>query len=198
MTDENVRAVFFKNYSNDDLNHALMASIEEIMLTIIKESAEQPESLSEIIRTIVVGKSHAALFMGIKTETLLIVQTNDYLIRFDQVRKAMVGVVKYTLNNHETMNDWFRERFDKKHLTLMLNEMTFSIEKAAERPANVRTFHSSELKLYDEFFTTALIGIIGVERFKKYAEEYNRCAAVLRQCQIECRAFKGKVRTKES
>ncbi len=197
MTEESVRTVFFKNYFGGDLNEALMAAVEEVSMTIIKEGAEKPESLPEIVKTIAMAKSHVALFGGMVDGTSPVVPIT-YLIYFDQVRKAMVDVIRYTRDNLEVMNPWFKEQFTKENLESMSTEMALSIEEAAKRPANVRAFNSSEPKIYEEFFNMALIGIIGLERFKKYIEEYNKCAVVLRQCQSECKKLGGEVGAKES
>lgn len=197
MTEETVREVFFKNYSGGDLNEVLMATVEEISMAIIMEGVEQSESLPEIVSTVAMAKSHIILF-GCLTDGARPIVSMSYLIYFDQLRKVVVDVVRYTRDNLEAMSPWFRERFKEEHLNSILAEMTFSIEKATERPVNVRTFHSSELMLYEQFLNSALIGIIGVEQFQKYAKEYNKCAVTLRQCQIEYRALGNKVITKES
>ncbi len=199
MTESDVRALFFKNYSVGDLNEALIASMEEISMAIIREVVEEPESLPEIVRTIAVGKSHIALFRGMKNETkLLLVQENYYLFSLDTICKAMTDVVRYTRDNLETMKPWFRERFKKEHLEAILNEIVSAIEMTSERPANTRTFNPNTIKFYDEFFSTALVGIIGPDNFMKYLKEYNRCVKTLRQCQAESKAFSVKVWTRES
>ena len=197
MTEETVLGVFFENYNGNNLNEALMASVEQIMLTIVREGTEKPESLPEIVGTIVVGKSHVALFARM-TDGTRPVAPMHYLTYFDQIRKAMTDVIRYTRDNLEAMDPWFRDQFPKEDLEMMSSDMASAIERSSERPANVRAFHSGELKFYEEFFNAALIGIIGMEGFQKYAQEFNRCANILRQYQIECRAFKSKVETKES
>lgn len=197
MTEETVQAVFFKNYSDRDLNETLMASIEEITLAIIKEGTEEPESLPDIIKTIAMGKSHINLFARITDGTNPSVPMS-YLVYFDQVRKAMMDIVKYMRDNFEVVDPWFRKQCAKEDLNSILNSVALLIEKSAGTPENIRSFHSDELKLYYEFFNTALVGIIGIERFNKYAKEYNKCAIILRQCQVECQAFNVGSMTKES
>ncbi|OGN01794.1 MAG: hypothetical protein A3I26_03585 [Candidatus Yanofskybacteria bacterium RIFCSPLOWO2_02_FULL_43_10] len=197
MTEAAVREVFFKNYSGRDLNEALRVSMEEIMLGIIKEDVGQPESLPEIVETIVLAKSRITLFGRMTAGTNFSVPVS-YLVYFDTIRKAMIDVVRYTRDNLEIMSPWFREHFTKEDLKSIASSMASSIEKAAERPANVRAFRSGELRLYDEFFNSALIGIVGVERFKKYAQEYNKHVNILNRCQIECQPFENNIGTKES
>jgi hypothetical protein len=197
VTEQAVREVFLKNYNGDNLDEALVATIEEVILTLIRECAEKPESLPEIIKTIAIGKSRIVLFAGMKDDTRPLVPIS-YLTFFDQVRKAMVDAVRYAHDNYETLNQWFRERFSTEHLSLILKEMTFSIEKATERPANVRGFNSEEIQLYEDFFNTMIVGIIGEDRFLKFAKGYNGLINTLRQCQIEGQALIGKTGTKES
>lgn len=198
MTEETVRDVFFKNYSGGDLNEALMATLEQVTLATIRESAEGAGSLPEIVETIARAKSHGSLFRG-RTDKANLVVPMHYLTYLDQIRKAMMDVVRYTRDNFEAMDPWLKERFTKEGLEKMSTEMASARERSINRPENIRTFHSEELELYEEFFNTALIGTIGSDNFLKYAKEYNKCASVLRQCQIECKILlSGKITTKES
>lgn len=98
----------------------------------------------------------------------------------------------------EAVSGWFRERFKKEHLEVMSADMSEKIEATFGRPANIRAFNSAELHLEDEFFSSALIGILGAEKFLEYAQAYNKCAAVLRQCQTECKLLGRQVDAKES
>lgn len=197
MTEETVRAVFFKNYSGGDLNETLMSTIEQISMMIIMKRVERSESLPEIVRTITKGKSLISLFGGMIVGTNFDVPAN-YLTYFDQIHKAIVDVIRYTRDNLETLDPWFRERFKEEQLGSIMANITLLIEKKAQSPDNVRTFNPDELRLYDELFSMGLISIIGPENFLKYAEEYNKCAAVLRQCQKEYQVLNGKTLTKES
>jgi len=115
MTEAAVREVFFKNYSGRDLNEALRVSMEEIMLGIIKEDVGQPESLPEIVETIVLAKSRITLFGRMTAGTNFSVPVS-YLVYFDTIRKAMIDVVRYTRDNLEIMSPWFREHFTKEDL----------------------------------------------------------------------------------
>lgn len=198
MTEDAVRAVFFKNYDGGHPNEALMMSVEQIVVAIIREGAEQPESLPEIIGAIAIGKSRIALFARMADGVRAAVPMH-HLAYFDQIRKAMTDVVRYTRDNLEAMSPWFRERFTKEDLESISSEMASAMERSAGRyTSNVRAFHSGELKLYEEFFNKALIGIIGPDKFQAYAKEFNKCANTLRQCQIECRVSISKTGTKES
>lgn len=100
--------------------------------------------------------------------------------------------------NYDTVDQFFKERFPKEDLKMMSGDMSEAIEKPTGLPANVRSSNFDELKKEDEFFSFALVGILGVERFQKYAEEYSKCVAVLRQCQAECKALHDMVDAKES
>ena len=198
MIEEIVRAIFFKNYSGDNnLNEALTASIEEIMLAILAGEGF-PKPLPEIVGTIAKGKSRVNLFLGIRNPRPSV--PIRYIIYFDHVRKAMLDTIVYMRDNYDTevVNEWFRERFKKEHLELMSADMSEKIEAIFGKPANVRMFNPSELKLEDEFFSSAFIGILGVERFLEYSQAYNKCAAILRQCQAECKALGKMVDAKES
>lgn len=76
--------------------------------------------------------------------------------------------------------------------------MSEAIEKPTGLPANVRGINFAELKHEEKFFNIALIGILGKERFQEYADEYNKCTPILRQCQTECKALGDMVDAKES
>lgn len=200
MTEKTVRDAFFKNYSGGDLNEALMLTMEDVALAIIRECIENQESIpEEIVGTIAKAKSNIALFFGIKDGSNMSVPPR-YLNYFDQIRKAMMDVSVYLRDNYESMSPWFKERFTKEQLALILTTRTYIIEMSAEveRSPNVRIFHLSELKINEAFLDSALVGIIGLEGFQKYLGEYNKCAVVLRQCQKECLVFGYKLRTKES
>src|SRR3989344_5524658 len=119
MTEETVRAIFLKNYSGDkNLNEALMASVEEIMLAILGGEGF-PKPLPEIVGTIAKGKSRVNLFLGIQNPRLIV--SMRYIIYFDHVRKAMLDTVVYMRDNYDSgaVNEWFRERFKKEHLEMM-------------------------------------------------------------------------------
>ena len=198
MTEETVRAIFLKNYSGDkNLNEALIVSIEEIMLAILG-GEEFPKPFPEIVGTIAKGKSRVNLFLGIQNPRPIV--SMRYIIQFDHVRKAMLDTVVYMRDNYDSgaVNEWFRERFKKEHLEMMSADMSQKIEAIFGKPANIRMFSSVELKLENEFFSSALIGILGPEKFLEYAQAYNKCAAVLRQCQAECKVLGDMVDAKES
>ncbi len=197
MTKHDVRDVFFKNYDGNRLNEALMASIEQVMSVVIKEVVEQPESLPDIVETIVRGKSRFYLFARIGDGASLSVPIH-YLTYFDQIRKSTVDVIRYTRDNLEAMDSWFTNQFIKEDLEMMSSDMASSIEASAKRPANIRVFNSGELKIYNEFFSSALIGIVGPQKFQEFAKEFNKCAGILRECQMACRLSKDKTGVKES
>ncbi len=192
MTEKTVRAIFLKNYSiwGGNLNEALMASSEEIALAILAKGAESQETLPDIVRTIVKGNSRIYLLMGLAVSGQMHPMVPmSYVYHFDYIRQAMLDVINYLHDNYEATQPWFKERFLEEHLKSMSVEMVRAIKETAAGPANVRGFNLAELKLEEEFFRTALVAILGVERFQKFASAYNKCAAVLRQCQIECKMF---------
>lgn len=192
MTEENVRAIFFKNYSGDlsgqdDLNKALIATFQEITLALLTKHAKG-ETLPDIVKTIVSGRSRlglfAAMFMNGQKGRASVPMS--YILHFDQMRKAMLDAVNYTHDNYEAMQPEFRQWFTKEALKTMSGDMSEAIEKPTGLPANVRGVRLDELNREEEFFVKALIGIIGAERFQKYADEQNRCNKTLRRCQAEC------------
>ena len=199
MTEEAVRAVFLKNYSGGSLNEALRVSIEEVALAVLAETAGPQETIPDIVKTILGGQSRIGFFMTMfaKGDAYPIAPMR-YIFHFDHVRKAMLDTINYMLTNYDSVQPWFRGQFTKEALKIMSGDMSEAIEKPTGLPANVRGINFAELNKEDEFFSFALVGILGAERFKKYAEEYNKCASVLRQCQAECKALRDMVDIKES
>ena len=192
MTESDVRALFFKNYSGKDLNEDLIVTIQEVSMIIIRKSVEHPESLPDIVEKIMTAKNRLGLFAGMMKGVNPTVPMR-YLDYFDEIRKTMVDVVRYTRDNLDHMDAWFKDRFHKDQLEMISRELEASIERAAQRPANIRAFYSGEIILYDEFFSAALIGILGKELFVEFAKEYNESLAVLRQCQRETEVLFGQV-----
>lgn len=192
MTEKDVRAVFFKNFSGHDLNEDLMLTAQEISMMTIREGTEHPESLPDIVEKIVIAKNRLGLFLGMTSGVNPTVPMK-YLDYFDEIRKTMIDAVRYTRDNLEHMDLWFRERFKINELEGISREMETIIERAAQMPANIRAFRSGEIRLYDEFFGSALAGILGKELFLKYAKEYNESLVVLRQCQKESEILSGKI-----
>lgn len=205
MTEEEVREMFFKHYfegpsgGQGSLNEALRETSEEVALILLTKHTKPGETLPEIIRTIIGGKSRVGFFMamfaaGIENPT----GPMTLIFHFDHIRKAMLDAVNYMHDNYEAADQFFKERFPKEDLKMMSADMAEAIEKPSGLPANMRGIRYDELKKEDEFFSFALVGILGMERFQKYAEEYNKCAAVLRQCQAECKMIRDKHPIKES
>ena len=188
MTEESIREVFFKNYSGNNLEEALIESIEQISLALVADAVEQSESLLNIVKTIIAARSRAILFGGMTDGTKPVVPV-IYLTYFDQVLKAVIDAARYARDNHEVMDPWFRERFEREELGEISTLMASRIEESAERPGNERLFTSGELMLYVNFLTAVLLGVIGMERFQKFTEKYNKYAMVLRQCQVECKTM---------
>ncbi len=184
MTEEAVRAIFFKNYSGGSLNEALIATIEELSLAVIRECVGEERVLPDIVKTIEIGKSRIGLFGRIKDGVSPMLPMS-FIVHFDEIRKAMVDVLVYMHDNFEAADPAFRQSFTKEDLADMASEITLAMEKGGQRPVNVRAFHSSELMLYDEIFDQALMGIIGLEPYQRFAQEYNRCTTVLEQCQTQ-------------
>ena len=187
MTEEKVKEVFFKNYTGDNLNEALAASIEEIGLALLKDNSEYSESHLKILGTIAMGRSRFSLFahmMNDDGEILKVVVSPNYLTYFDELRKAMTEASRYMRDNLEIADPWFRERITKEDMEIICAKMGSAIERSAKKQENTREFNSDELKLYGEFFTSALIGILGLDKFQRYAGEINKCNVVLRQCQV--------------
>ncbi|MEX2090860.1 MAG: hypothetical protein WD989_01855, partial [Candidatus Paceibacterota bacterium] len=85
-----------------------------------------------------------------------------------------------------------------KSLDMMASDVSEAIEKPSGLPANVRGVNFNELNLEEEFFIRALIGILGVERFKECADEYNAALKVIRKCQAECQLLQDMPPAKES
>ncbi len=199
MTEEAVRAVFLKNYSGKNLNETLRASSEEMALAILAAQAGAEATLPDIVNTIVKGRSRIDLFRGAfaSGQTNLVVSMG-YIFNLDHVRKALLDTIVYMRDNYETAQLWFRERFTKEDLKMMSADIAEAIEKPTGLPANVRSLSFVELQKEEEFFSMALIGIIGLERFLEYAQAYNRCAAVLRQCQAGCKVLGIQVAPKVS
>lgn len=203
MTEEAVRTIFFNNYRDGDLNEALAVSIEEISLAIIMENAGSQKFLPDIVRTIIGGKSRIDLLKSVftngQTNFVVPIRCIDY---FDHVRKAIQDAIRdameYMLDNFEAVDQWFKERFTRENLKLMLAGISQAIKASTEMPANVGGLNFTELKLEREFLNMALIGILGAEWFQRYIDEYNKYTAVLRQCQAECEMFSTKSFIKES
>ncbi len=201
MTPEDVRAVFFKNYSFQDLNETLMLSMEEIFLTLIKEIVGNQESLLEVIKTIAIGKSRIACLMGMTKDMTAGVNYSvpmTSLTYIDELRGAVTDVAKYTRDNLETMDPVFRDTYTKENLESILSAVTSLIRKDSQGPANTRSSSPNELTVWYDFLQQSLIGIIGPDKFLKFAEEHDRLMKTLRQCQIECRALKNLNETRPS
>lgn len=199
MTDEAVRAAFLKHYSPGSLNEALRVTSEEAAISILSKVVGPDETLPDIVKTIVGGRSRIGFFMAmfVKGKTNPSVPMR-YIFHLDHIRKAMLDAVNYMHGNHDTADQFFKEQFTKEDLKMMSGDMSQAIEKPTGLPANVRGINFDELKKEEEFFSFALVGILGVERFQKYADEYSKCAAVLRQCQAECKALRDMADAKES
>ena len=199
MTEETVRAIFLKNYSGVNLNEALRVASEEISLAILAEGAPAQETLPDIVRTIIGGKSRVGFFSGLFVAGMATPGVPmSFIVHFDHVRKAMLDAVVYMRDNYDSADQFFRNKFTTEELKMMSADMSEAIEKPTGLPANVRALNFAELKKEDEFFSFALVGILGTERFKKYAIEYNVCSRVLRQCQAECKVLGDMVDAKES
>ena len=198
MTEEDVRAMFLKNYSGRSLNEALRETSEEIALAILAKVVE-PDALPDIVKKIIGGRSRVGLFMAMFLKgTVNFVAPPTYIFHFDHIHKAMLDTINYMRDNYEAAHQFFKEQLTKEDLKMMSGDISEAIEKPTGLPANVRGVNFAELKKEDEFFSFALVGILGVERFQKYAEEYNKCVAVLRRCQEECKALRDRVDAKES
>lgn len=198
MTEEGVRAIFIRHYSRCGLNEALMATSEDVAITILSEGAGE-HGLPDIISTINQGRSRIDLFNGaFASGHANPAGPMSYIFHFDHIRKAMLDAIVYMHDNYDTADPYFKEWFTKEDLKMMSGDMSEAIEKPTGLPANVRGINFAELKKEEEFFSFALVGILGKERFQKYAEEYNRLVKVLRQCQAECKGLRDMVDAKES
>jgi hypothetical protein len=206
MTAEAVRAIFNKHYSGDIsdwdvLNEAMMKTSEEVFMTIAAAHAGLGEIPLDIIRTIARGRSRIGLFIAMfrdaKASPAPVVPTS-FLERFDHVRKAMLDTVNYMREHYDTVDPWFRKKFDMESLNMVAGDMSEALEKPTGLPANVRGVNFNELNLEEEFFLSALVGLLGVERFKKCADEYNAATKVIRQCQAECKLLQNMPPTKVS
>lgn len=204
MTEEAVRAIFFKHYSGnisdwDALNEALMKTSEEVFMRTMAAHTEPGEVLPDILETIAQGRSRIGLFLAMfqQGEALPSVPMS-FVERFDHVRKAMLDTVNYMRKNYHVVDPWFRKKFDMESLNMMEGDMSEAIEKPTGLPANVRGVNFNELNLEEEFFVSALVGILGVERFNECADEFNLYNKVLRQCQMECRILENMPPIKES
>lgn len=194
MTEKAVRAIFNKYYfgdasRHDNLNEALMASMEELFIAVLAEETKPGEILPNIIRTMAAGRSRIGLFAamfakGVPGNPMV---PMSYILHYDHIRKAMLDAVNYTRDNYDAMQAEFKVWFTKEALKMMSGDISEALERPKTLPANVRGVSFDELNLEEEFFVKALIGILGVERCKKCFDEYNRCLKVLRQCQAECK-----------
>jgi hypothetical protein len=200
MTEDMVRSVFFKHYSGDDLNETLIATEDELRMTILRETSEPSESLPGIVEIILKAQSRIDLFSGVAASDSIepVIIPMGYICYFDRIRKATLEAIEYMYENYETAQEWFKGKYLKEHLEEMLVYLTEAIEITAEIPFNIRGLSMFELELEGQFFMAALIGILGLERFNKYAEEYNKCLITLRQCQADGRTFINMTDKKES
>lgn len=199
MTEAKVREVFSRRYSGGDLNEALMESMEELALILVARHAEPGQALPDIVKTIVGGRSRIGLFAAMFAAGIVAPAVPmSYILHFDHIRKAMLDAVNYMHDNYDTVQPWFREKFTREALKMISGDMSEAIEKPTGLPGNVRGINFNELNLEEEFFTCALIGIMGVEPFKRYADEYNLAMKILRQCQAECKLLETAPPTKES
>jgi len=186
---EAVRAVFTKHYSGGELKEALILSTEEISLVILGEVVGSQEALPDIVGVVIKGRSRIDLFKSMfAMDQVNPIVPMSYILYFDQIRKSMLDTVKYMRDNYETVQPWFRERFTKESLEIVLASLSSQVIESAPKEMfdNVRGLNLIELQLEQEFFTMALIGLLGIELFKKYADEYNQHVIVLIQCQNEC------------
>jgi len=189
VTEKEAQSVFMERYSGGNIDEALMASLEEIILTLLKEHAESGETLPYIFRTIAQGKSRIFLFVDMfssgRANPLVLM---NYLPHFNYINRAMLDVVNYMYENYETIQPWFKERFSREGLKERVVQMTIVIEKQVGMP---RSINFDELNHDELFFNTALAGILGIERFNNYTEECAKCLKVLRQCQAACYALEA-------
>lgn len=187
MTENEVRSMFLERFSVNNFDNALVTSLEEVILTLLKEQTEQSgsgETLPYIFRIIAQGKSRIYLFMDMfasgRVNHLLLI---NYLPHFDYIHIAMLNVVNYVYDNYETLQPWFKEKFSREGLKETAAEMAKAVEKQIGMP---RSINFNELNHNEGFFNTALAGILGGERFQNYTEEYIRCLKVFRIYQAAC------------
>lgn len=186
MTNEEVREVFSKHYSGD-LNEAMMAASSEIFAVVATKYSESGQNLSDIIKTLARGKGLVYLFAGIGAGSQTHPVVPDvYLSYFDELRKLTINAVRYANDNYTAMQPLFRERFLPEHLRVVAEELTRLMEEPSRLPANTRGLNLDELNLENDMLTNVLIGILGVDGFQRFSEEYNLCLKVLRLCQSEC------------
>ena len=211
VTEETVRAIFFKHYSGDVsdrhvLNEALLKASKEIFMTIVATYVERDDVLTNVLRSIAHGRGLIDLFMDLfrapferKEEGSLLVSAPIIFVRrLDQIHKMMLVTVNYMRNHYDTVDPWFRKKFDMKALNMIAGDISEAINKSKGLPANVRNVNLDELNLGENFFVSALVGILGVERFKKFTDEYNPCMKVLKQCRVECQILENTPLIKES
>lgn len=187
MTENEVSSMFLERYSGNNFDKAVIRSLEEMILTLLKEQTEQTgsdETLPYIFRIIAQGKSRIYLFMDMFASGRVnqLILTN-YIPHFDYIRIAMLNVVNYVHNNYETLQPWFKEKFSREGLRETALEMAEAIEKQVGIP---RSINFNELNHNEGFFNTALAGILGGERFQNYTEEYIKCLKVFRVYQAAC------------
>ena len=189
MTEKEIRSTFLERYTGNNLDETIMMSLEEIILTLLKEHAEDTETLPDIFRTIAQSKSRIYFFMDMfasgRVEPLVL---THYLSYFDNIRRTMLDVVNYMYDNYKVVQPWFKERFSREGLKKTKNEMAETIEKQAGMP---RVINFNELSHNDGFFNTAILGILGMECFHNYSEEYIKCLKVFRQCQAACNSLEA-------
>lgn len=194
MDEKSVREIFFKNYK-DDLNEALIMSVEEVTLAVIREVA--PGELPPIISQIARARSYLDLIVSVvnlKSEVVEVLPS--FVGRNDYLHQTLINSLEYLIANYESRNSYFKKQFSQEQLKTILEDRIEAFKKCKE-VSGVRSLNPLELELAMELLCVALIGILGKEKVRQYAEIYNLCTPVLRQCQLECRVLEA-TKIKES
>lgn len=184
MTEKEVRTIFFKNFSGDDMNEELISCRYEIFDSVVRELVDEENRPEKILGTINRAQCLAILFANADSEVIYLVPIN-YFAYIDELRDKIVKISAYLLVNYDSTDDpWFKEKFTRENLLEIGYELSLKI-RLEKKSNNIRSFNSMEIQAYLEFLNVALVFIFGEDMFKKIIKELNHCMAVLRLCQYE-------------
>ncbi len=186
VDEKTVRKIFDKYYKVGDLNDRLVETEDEIRITIIRGAGEPSETLPAIVETITRAQSRIDFFKSFvgsgASQLKISMHQMGYL---NIIRKTMLEAMNYMNDNYDTVHQWFRDRVPRADLPGLIKDVSGVIFGPSELTAGTRTITPNEIRLEEIFFGMALNGILGEERFQKYADEYNDSIIFLRQCQAE-------------
>jgi len=188
MTEDDIRAVFFKNYAGGDLNEELIICLVEIDWTIVKKLTQGQERFrpDDIINTVLQARSRMCLFEGIEQSAERIIP-DLYFDYFDFVLDAVAKVASFLIDNYETLDSWFRTQVPVESLESTRKFVTEKIDE--KRYYGNRSFLPREVLFYSLFLNGTLAAIFGKETVNEIIREHNEALPVLKMCGDEALAL---------